>query len=280
MREPSCRLSAPAAPVPDPNPVTMSITRLTFARSGPCGFTPSGVWGRTSASGRSRRRATGRSLLFALVLTTAAVTGCGEAPEGGSAEARDPLLRPAQFSDTAPPRFAVRFETTAGAFVVDVHRAWAPLGADRFYNLAKAGYYDDTRIYRVVPGFMAQFGIHGDPFIHRAWARSLLRDDPVVESNVRGRVAFAKAGPNSRTAEVFISTVDNARLDTDGFAPFGEVVDGMEVVDAFHAGYGDGPPRGDGPYAAMAHARGNEYLDEEYPELTRIIRAVVLTDGS
>ncbi|TVR64851.1 MAG: peptidylprolyl isomerase [Gemmatimonadales bacterium] len=215
-------------------------------------------------------------LALAFVLPAAAAAACGEAPDRGSAEPRDPLLRPAQFTETAPPRFAVRFETTAGEFVVEVRREWAPIGADRFYNLVQAGYYDDTRIYRVVPGFMAQFGIHGDPFIHRAWARALLRDDPVVESNSRGRVTFAKAGPNSRTAEVFISTVENARLDADGFAPFGEVVEGMEVVDAFHAGYGDGPPRGEGPYAAMAHARGNEYLDEEYPELTRIIRAVVV----
>lgn len=226
---------------------------------------------------RTLCRPTLAPLGLACIIAATGVTGCGEAPERGPAEAQVPLLRPAQFTETAPPRFVVRFETTAGDFAVDVHREWAPIGADRFYNLVKGGYYDDTRIYRVVPGFMAQFGIHGDPFVHRAWARSLLRDDPVVESNLRGRVTFARAGPNSRTAEVFISTVDNSRLDGDGFAPFGEVVEGMEVVDAFHADYGDGPPRGDGPYAAMAQARGNEYLDEEYPELTRIVRATLVS---
>ena len=219
----------------------------------------------------------GRCLFLALATLLLAACGSPDAgDEAGSGAPANPLLRPAQFNETAPPRFAVRFETTAGDFTVEVHRSWAPLGADRFYNLVRAGYYDDTRVYRVVPGFMAQFGIHGDPFVHRAWSRAPLRDDPVTQSNTRGRVTFAKAGRNSRTAEIFISTVDNSRLDTDDFAPFGEVVEGMETVDAFHGGYGDGPPRGSGPYAAMAHARGNEYLDEEYPELTRILRASVV----
>lgn len=217
-------------------------------------------------------------LILAAGLFGTLLVACGS-PDGGPDDegaAANPLLRPGQFTETAPARFAVLFETTAGDLVVEVHRDWAPIGADRFYNLVQAGYYDDTRIYRVVPGFMAQFGIHGDPFVHRAWARAPLIDDPVMQSNSRGRVTFAKAGRNSRTAEIFISTVDNSRLDTDGFAPFGEVVEGMETVDAFHSGYGDGPPRGSGPYAAMAHARGNEYLDEEYPALTRIVRASVV----
>lgn len=224
-------------------------------------------------------RARGLLLILVASLFGSLLGGCGDSDaelDGAEGAPPNPLLRPAQFTETAPARFAVRFETTAGEFVVDVHRDWAPLGTDRFYNLVRAGYYDDTRVYRVVPGFMAQFGIHGDPFVHRAWSRAPLRDDPVTQSNARGRVTFAKAGRNSRTAEIFISTVDNSRLDADGFAPFGEVVEGMETVDAFHSGYGDGPPRGSGPYAAMAHARGNEYLDEEYPELTRILRASVV----
>ncbi len=215
------------------------------------------------------------ALLSVLLLLPA----CGDGGEADPAVAQDPLLRPGQLVDPAPDRFQVEFQTTAGDFVVTVERAWAPMGADRFYNLVQAGYYDDTRVHRVVPGFMAQFGLHGDPRVNQVWGRALIQDDPVVESNLRGRITFAKAGPNSRTTEVFISLVDNVRLDDDGFAPFGEVTQGMEAVDAFYGDYGDGPPRGDGPYAAMARARGNEYLDEEYPELTRIIEARVMDEG-
>ncbi len=216
------------------------------------------------------------ALALASLLLLAVAAGCGNAGDEDPSEAPNPLLRPGQFTETGPSRFSVRFETTAGDFVVEVHREWAPVGADRFYNLVKAGYYDDTRVHRVVPGFMAQFGIHGDPYVNYVWRSALLRDDPVVESNRRGRIAFAKAGPHTRSTEVFISTEDNAFLDEDGFAPFGEVVEGMEVVGAFHSGYGDGPPRGDGPYGAMALARGNEYLDEEFPELTIVVRATLV----
>ncbi len=225
------------------------------------------------------RRGPDRTLPLAFFLLAAVAAGCGETGDVRPSEPQNPLLRTGQFTETAPPRFTVRFETSAGDFVVDVRREWAPIGADRFYNLVKAGYYDDTRIYRAVPRFMAQFGIHGDPFVNYVWRNALLLDDPVVQSNRRGRVAFAKAGRNSRTTEVFISYVDNPSLDEGGFAPFGEVVEGMEVVDAFHTGYGDGPPRGDGPYGAMAHARGNEYLDEEFPLLTSILRAALVPDG-
>jgi peptidyl-prolyl cis-trans isomerase A (cyclophilin A) len=162
--------------------------------------------------------------------------------------------------------------------VVEVHRDWAPRGADRFYNLVKSGYYDDTRIYRVVEGFMAQWGIHGDPLVDYQWRDELLVDDPVLRSNERGTITFAKAGRNSRTTEVFVNYGDNPGLDDQRFAPFGRVVEGMDVVDAFHAGYGDGPPRGEGPYALQAQAQGNAYLDAEFPELDRIVRAT-LVDG-
>jgi peptidyl-prolyl cis-trans isomerase A (cyclophilin A) len=228
---------------------------------------------------QARRRGPDRALPLAFFLLAAMAAGCGEKGDVQPSEAQNPLLRPGQFTETAPPRFSVRFETTVGEFVVDVHREWAPLGADRFYNLVKAGYFDDTRIYRVVPRFMAQFGVHGDPYVNYVWRNALLFDDPVVQSNRRGRIAFAMAGRNSRTTEIFISYVDNPSLDEGGFAPFGEVVEGMEVVDAFHAGYGDGPPRGDGPYGAMAQARGNEYLDEEFPNLTAILQATLVPDG-
>jgi len=218
-------------------------------------------------------------LPLGVLLLSAALAACGPGGDAAPAEAQNPLLRPRQFTETAPPRFVVRFETSAGDFVVEVHRDWAPIGADRFYNLVKAGYYDDTRVYRVVPGFMAQFGIHGDPYVNYVWRSALLMDDPVVESNRRGRITFAKSRRDTRSTEVFISVVDNSFLDGDGFAPFGEVLEGMEVVDAFHAAYGDGPPRGEGPYGEMAKARGNAYLDEEFPELTIIVQATILPEG-
>jgi peptidyl-prolyl cis-trans isomerase A (cyclophilin A) len=215
-----------------------------------------------------------------LVLVVAgACGGASDTDEEVDPRLRDPLLRPQRFQETAPDRYRVQLETSAGNVVIDVHRDWAPLGADRFYNLVEGGFYDDTRIYRVLEGFMAQFGLNGNPYVNQVWKSEYLVDDPVLETNARGRVAFAKGGLHTRTTEIFISTKDNAPLDGEGFTPLGEVVEGMEVVDAFYAAYGDGPPRGSGPYQAMAAARGNEYLDAEFPELTRIIRATVLPGG-
>ncbi len=203
-----------------------------------------------------------------LLLTLAACAP--EAQESAEpAVAPNPLLRPANFQDAAPERFRVRFETTRGAFVVEVHRGWAPLGAGRFYNLVQAGFYDGVPFHRVIEGFVADFGIHPDPWVNAAWRQALLKDDPVIESNLRGRVSFSKGGPNRRTVQVFINLRDNATLDAEGFAPFGQVVEGMEVVDALYAGYGDGPPRGEGVYQAMAIAKGDEYF-AEFPELDRI----------
>jgi len=220
---------------------------------------------------------TPRAILLALILASPVTCGGEPAPPS---QPDNPLLYPGRLDETAPLSYRVRFETTAGDFVVEVYRNWAPLGADRFYNLASNGYYDDTRIYRVVEGFMAQWGIHGDPLVDYQWRDEFLVDDPVARSNERGTIAFAKAGPNSRTTEVFVNYTDNPGLDAQRFAPFGRVVEGMEVVDSFHAGYGDGPPRGEGPYAAQAQAQGNAYFDAEFPELDRIIRATVVEDGS
>jgi len=218
-----------------------------------------------------------RPLVLLSVVVAAALAGCGGASDSGedATVTRSPLLQPRNFAETAPERFQVTLETSEGDVVIDVHRAWAPLGADRFYSLVRGGFFDDTRVYRVVDGFMAQFGLNGDPYVNQAWKSEFLVDDPVVESNTRGRVAFAKGGRHTRTTEVFISYKDNSALDDEGFAPFGEVVEGMDVVDAFYADYGDGPPRGDGPYQAMVEARGNDYLDADFPELTRIERATV-----
>ena len=220
---------------------------------------------------------TRRSLSHALVLA-ALVGACGGEPDDAVPRvARNPLLQPQRYTETAPATFRVRLDTSAGEVVIEVHREWAPIGADRFYNLAKGGFYDDARIYRVVAGFMAQFGLNSDPYVNQAWKSQFLVDDPVVETNTRGRVTFAKGGLHTRTTEIFISYKDNRALDAEGFAPIGEVVEGMDVVDAIYADYGDGPPRGDGPYQAMAQARGNEYLDADFPELTRIIRATIET---
>ena len=211
----------------------------------------------------------------------ALVVACGGGSDADSSETvtRSPLLRPNRYTETAPEVYRVHLETTAGDVVIRVHRSWAPLGADRFYNLAKGGFYTDTRVYRVVEGFMAQFGQNGDPYVNQAWKTEYLVDDPVVESNTRGRIAFAKGGRHSRTTEVFISYKDNSSLDAQEFAPFGEVIEGMEAVDAFYSEYGDGPPRGDGPYQAMVEARGNAYLDADFPELTRIL-SVTVTPGA
>ena len=200
---------------------------------------------------------------------------CGGEPDRPP-EPENPLLYPGRLDETAPDLYRARFETTAGTFVVEVHRGWAPLGADRFYNLVDNGYYDDTHIYRVVEDFMVQWGIHGEPLVDYQWRDEFLMDDPVVRSNERGTITFAKAGPNSRTTEVFINYTDNPGLDDRRFAPFGRVVKGMDVVDDFYAGYGDGPPRGEGPYAAQAQAEGNAYLDAEFPELDRIIEATLV----
>ncbi len=207
------------------------------------------------------------------------MVGCSAGDEATPRAAPNPLLQPARFADTAPAVFRVRFETSEGDFLVDVYRNWAPLGADRFYNLVAGGYFDDTRIYRVLDGFVAQFGLNGDPWVNQAWKSEFLVDDPVVRENTRGRVTFAKGGRHSRTTEVFVNLRDNTQLDANQFAPFGEVVEGMDVVDRFHAAYGDGPPRGDGPYQAMVEARGNAYLDDEFPVLTTIVRASLVPTG-
>lgn len=206
-----------------------------------------------------------------------AVSGCG--PEKAADEGYPDVYYPGRLMAQAPAEYRVRLQTSAGDVVVQVYREWAPLGADRFYNLVRNGYYDDTRIFRVVEGFMAQFGISGDPTLEYQWRNSTIRDDPVRTTNSRGRVTFAKSGRDSRINQIFVNLADNPDLDAQGFAPLGEVVQGMEVVDAFHAGYGDGPPVGDGPYQRRVAAEGNAYLDAEFPELTRILRAEVLEDA-
>jgi peptidyl-prolyl cis-trans isomerase A (cyclophilin A) len=177
----------------------------------------------------------------------------------------------------APADFRVRLETSKGPIVIQVHRAWAPNGADRFYQLVTSGYFDDSRFFRVVKGQWAQFGIAGDPTVAAQWRERNIPDDPRGQSVTRGRVAFAFAVPNGRTSQVYFSLRDNSYQDDQGFVPFGEVVEGMEVADALNSEYGENSGGGirAGKQQAM-FAEGNAYLDREFPRLDRIIRAQVI----
>ena len=188
------------------------------------------------------------------------------------------LMNPALLNETAPETFTAHFVTTKGEFDIRVTRSWSPNGADRFYNLVKNGFYDDTAFFRVISGFMAQFGIHGVPAIAAKWRAANIQDDPVVKSNTRGMVTYAKSGaPNSRTTQLFINFGNNARLDASGFSPFGVVEDsGMKVVDSLYAGYGEGAPRGRGPEQQLVQSQGNDYLRAQFPEMDYILRAYIV----
>ena len=188
------------------------------------------------------------------------------------------LLTPDALTETAPDIFQARFETSKGDFVIEVHRDWSPKGADRFYNLVANGYYDNVRFFRVMSGFMVQFGIHGDSEVSAVWRDQRINDDPVVQSNTRGFVTYAMGGANTRTTQIFINFGDNSRLDAMGFSPFGQVVEGMEVVDQIYSGYGDTQPRGRGPDPVSIQVRGNNYLDEDFPNLD-FVRQATIVDG-
>ena len=185
----------------------------------------------------------------------------------------------AELNMTAPETFRARFETSKGTFVVEAHRSWSPNGVDRFHNLVRNGFFHDVRFFRVIEGFMAQFGINGDPEIQGAWRSANILDDPVVMGNTRGRVSFAMAGPDTRSTQLFINFGDNSRLDQMGFSAIGEVVEGMEVVDALHAGYGEGAPNGSGPSQGRIQEEGNAYLEEDFPNLDHIERAVIASEN-
>jgi peptidyl-prolyl cis-trans isomerase A (cyclophilin A) len=185
------------------------------------------------------------------------------------------LANPAALTAQAPATYKVKFDTSKGAFVVEVHRDWAPLGADRFYNLVKNGFFTNARFFRVVSGFMVQFGINADPKVSAVWRDANINDDRVKQSNTRGMITFATRGPNTRTTQLFINYADNARLDSQGFAPFGQVVSGMNVVDALYSGYGEGAPRGAGPEQGRIQSEGNGYLIKEFPKLDYIKTATI-----
>jgi len=191
----------------------------------------------------------------------------------------DALKNPAALKEMAPPVFKVLFDTSAGMFEVEVHRDWAPNGADRFYNLVKNGFYTNSRFFRVISGFMVQFGINGDPTVNAALRNARIPRDPVKESNKRGYITFAMGGgpngPDTRTTQVFINFGDNANLDGIGFAPFGKVSKGMDVVDKIYSAYGEGAPSGRGPAQERIQGEGNAYLTKDFPKLDYIKTATI-----
>jgi len=185
------------------------------------------------------------------------------------------LSNPASLNEKALDVYKVKFDTSQGTFEIEVHRDWAPNGADRFYNLVKNGFYNDTRFFRVIKGFMVQFGINGNPKISQVWRNANVADDPVEESNLRGFVTFATAGPNTRTTQVFINYGDNPSLDGQGFAPFGKVISGLDVVQHLYSNYGEGAPRGEGPDQSRVQTEGNAYLQKNFPQLDYIKKATI-----
>jgi peptidyl-prolyl cis-trans isomerase A (cyclophilin A) len=171
-----------------------------------------------------------------------------------------------------PEIFRVKFETSQGDFVVEVSRGWSPRGADRFHELVRMHYFDQGRFFRVVPGFIAQFGVHRDFKVHEVWRELFIMDDPVKEKNLRGTLAFAQSGPNTRATEIFVNLADNAALDGEGFVPFAKVVEGMDVADRFYAGYGEMRPQGKQIDPGRVEGEANEYLVPRFPKLDYIKR--------
>lgn len=186
------------------------------------------------------------------------------------------LLQPATLKLKAPAEYEVKFVTTAGDFTVKVTRVWAPNGADRFYNLVRHHFYDGASFFRVLPGFMAQFGISAYPEVSKVWENATIKDDPIVQSNHRGFLSFATAGPNTRTTQVFVNYGNNENLDRSGFSAFAVVTDGMEVVDKLYNGYGEGAPDGHGPDQGLISSRGHAYLEKGFPKLDTIKSATLV----
>jgi peptidyl-prolyl cis-trans isomerase A (cyclophilin A) len=212
------------------------------------------------------------NILLCGVVFAQSKTAPAKAPAKAAAPKPD-LMNPGSLKATAPATFEAKFTTTKGDIVIQVTRAWAPLGASRFYNLVRAGFFTDCAFFRVLRTprpFMAQFGISPVPAIAKAWQDAKIPDDRPIESNKRGRITFATAGPNTRTTQLFINFSDNTFLDSQGFSPFGEVIDGMDVVDKINAEYGETPDQG------KIQAEGKAYLDRYYPRLDKILKASIL----
>jgi peptidyl-prolyl cis-trans isomerase A (cyclophilin A) len=212
--------------------------------------------------------------------TAPAKTGASSIAKSGASSATKSydraLLHPALLKDKAPETYQVKFETSKGDFVVSVTRAWAPLGADRFYTLAKHHFFDNGSFFRVLTGFVAQFGISAYHPVSAVWEKATIKDDPVTQSNKKYFLTFATAGPNTRTTQLFINLADNPRLDGMGFAAFGQVTDGMNVIDTLYAGYGEGAPGGSGPNQDQIQKEGKAYLDKNFPKLD-FIKTTALT---
>jgi peptidyl-prolyl cis-trans isomerase A (cyclophilin A) len=221
-------------------------------------------------------------LACGICLGLAMATGQGQEKSEPKKEESKPAVAAADFTDPskltekAPDTYKVQFDTTKGKMVIEVKRALSPNGADRFYNLVRSGYFQDIAFFRVIPGFMAQFGIHGDPKVSAAWRKASIQDDPVKGSNTRGMVTFAKGGPNTRTTQLFINLVDNARLDGMGFPPFGKVVEGLDVLDKINGEYGEGAPGGRGPNQGQIQMEGNAFLKKDFPNLDYIKSASIV----
>jgi peptidyl-prolyl cis-trans isomerase A (cyclophilin A) len=212
---------------------------------------------------------------LATLVSAVTLSGLALASFAVPASAQGNLSTPASLNEKAPATYKAKFDTSKGVFVVEVNRDWAPNGADRFYNLVKNGFYDNVRFFRVISGFMVQFGINGDPKISAPWREARIQDDPVKQSNRRGYITYAMAGPNTRTSQVFINFGDNTSLDGQGFSPFGRVVSGMDVVDKLNAEYGEGAPRGRGPDQARLQAEGNAYLQRDFGKLDFVKKATI-----
>lgn len=208
------------------------------------------------------------TVVFALAMLTMVA--------GGAAAQAPSLKNPASLKEQAPASYKVKFDTSVGVFVIQVNREWAPLGADRFYNLVKNGFFDDARFFRAISGFMVQFGINGDPAVSAAWRNARIGVDPVKQSNKSMYITYAMgASPDTRTTQVFINYGNNANLDAMGFAPFGEVIEGKDVVNKIHTGYGEGAPRGKGPEQGRVQMEGNAYLMKDFPKLDYIKQATI-----
>ena len=274
-----------------PEPGVTTSTALTIPSAAPTPST-SGAGGGWLSIASSNSAGTVASAAPSTILTAssnakadggavASASASGSAKPGAkfTATQKTPAqLDPALAKETAPALFKAKFMTTKGDFVLEVHRDWAPNGADRFYNLVKLGYYNETRFFRVVEGFMVQWGIHGDRAVNKLWSENTFPDDPVKQQNTRGMVTFAKRGtPNSRSTQIFINFVDgNTRLDPMGFAPFAKVVEGMNVIDTLYKGYGEGAPGGKGPDQGRMQAEGNDYLKSDFDKLDWIKEAKIV----
>ena len=206
-----------------------------------------------------------KAYLLGLVMLAVGLTSCSNTEKATSGGAMDP----SNWKKESPASYKARFETTAGAFTVEVQREWAPIGADRFYNLVQSGYFNGARFFRVVPGFVVQFGLNPDPKVSGAWKNTNLQDDAVRRSNGRGFLTFATAGPNTRTTQLFINLGNNLSLDQQGFSPFGLVTEGMEVVDKINAEYGESPQQ------PTIEAEGEAYLAQNFPKLDKITKATI-----